>query len=202
MGRGSMEDNVSLKEYNNTIREMINHENEIRNQRTNWFLVIQGFLIAGLCQLQCNDTNIKIMISFIGIATSISFSHAAWRSERAVTFAIKCWEFQNKGKKKYPPVSLITEEILKAKDVESWEYKIRELMYKDKCCCILWFDKLRNRCDRLLPYSALPILFFLFWALYIYLIWHDQIFLKDMISEILCNIHSYLLSCKSYICVW
>ena len=31
----------SVENYNNTIREMIKHENEIRNQRTNWFLVIQ-----------------------------------------------------------------------------------------------------------------------------------------------------------------
>ena len=29
-----------VEKYNNTIREMIKHENEIRNQRTNLFLVI------------------------------------------------------------------------------------------------------------------------------------------------------------------
>ena len=169
---------VSLKEYNNTIREMINHENEIRNQRTNWFLVIQGFLIAGLCQLQCDETNFKIMISFIGIAASISFFHAAWRSERAVTFAIKCWEYKYRGteKDKYPPISLITKEILKAKNKKSWEYMIQKRMYKDKCYCTFLLDKLRNRCDiLLLPYAVLPILFFFFWFVYIYFICHNQI---------------------------
>lgn len=49
MNSKNTNDQVSLKEYNNTIREMIKHEDEVRNQRTNWFLIIQGFLIAGLC---------------------------------------------------------------------------------------------------------------------------------------------------------
>lgn len=188
MSCNNSNDIVSLKEYNNTIREMINHENEIRNQRTNWFLVIQGFLIAGLCQLQCPNSNLEVMIIFIGIAASISFFHASWRSERAVTFAIKCWENQEGKKEKCPPVSLITIEILKAKKSKSWEYRIQKLMYKDRCCCALWMDKLRNRCDILLPYAALPILFLLFWGVYIYSICHP-IELKDKICEFLCNIH-------------
>jgi len=119
MSRKSTDECVSMKEYNNTIREMINHENEIRNQRTNWFLVIQGFLIAGICQLKCDDSNIQIMISIIGIFTSLSFCHAAWRSMLAVTYAINCWEYKTKATDKYPPVSLITKEILNLAPIAS-----------------------------------------------------------------------------------
>ena len=187
MSRKSTDECVSMKEYNNTIREMINHENEIRNQRTNWFLVIQGFLIAGICQLKCDDSNIQIMISIIGIFTSLSFCHAAWRSMLAVTYAINCWEYKIKATDKYPPVSLITKEILKAENEKSWEYKIQKRMYKDKCCCTFWLDKLRNECDILLPYAALPILFFLFWIVYIYSICQNQISLKEKICEFICN---------------
>lgn len=36
-------DEEMQKSYHNVIRQMITNENEIRNQRTNWFLVIQCF---------------------------------------------------------------------------------------------------------------------------------------------------------------
>ena len=48
------ENNIKNENYTETIRQMIKHEDEVRNQRTNWFLVIQGFLIAGICQLENN----------------------------------------------------------------------------------------------------------------------------------------------------
>lgn len=44
------------KSYHNIIRQMITNENEIRNQRTNWFLVIQVFLVAGCCELYANKS--------------------------------------------------------------------------------------------------------------------------------------------------
>lgn len=38
-------DKKEIKEYNDFIRRMLEHEDMIRSQRTNWFLVIQGLLI-------------------------------------------------------------------------------------------------------------------------------------------------------------
>ena len=161
-----------VEKYNNTIREMIKHENEIRNQRTNWFLVIQGFLIAGICQLECKNPVLQLFIAVIGAATSVSFWHAAWRSTLAMDFALACWKkfLGNEDASKYPPVSLITKEILKVDNSTgnnpSWEAAIQKLMYSEKRCK-LCRDKIRNRFDRILPYRVLPVLFFVFWILFI-----------------------------------
>lgn len=119
-------DDFTPKDYNIIIREMIKSETEIRSQRTNWFLVIQGFLIAGVCQFS-KITLFHGLIILVGIVTSLSFCYAAWRSTLAVKLALTCWKEYTKGKdySKYPPVSLITSEILKAeysdKNELSWE---------------------------------------------------------------------------------
>ena len=54
-------DEEMQKSYHNIIRQMITNENEIRNQRTNWFLVIQGFLVAGGCECML----IKVMMKYL-----------------------------------------------------------------------------------------------------------------------------------------
>ena len=166
-----MEDSeISISEYRNIIREMIKNENEIRNQRTNWFLVIQGFFVAAICQKGIMDCNLCYLIAGIGSITSISFSHAAWRSELAVSFALACWKerFDDNQRMQLPPVSLIVKDILEVKEqpkIENcdWKVKIQQLMYPPKNTNVNCCDRFRNKCDWMLPYRALPILFFLFW---------------------------------------
>ena len=170
---------VSLKEYNNTIREMINHENEIRNQRTNWFLVIQGFLIAGLCTL-CEKGNygiLSLLISLLGLTVSISFGYVAWRSTKAVTMAIACWKLflEEKDEKlsDYPPINLITREIISQKisvddtkiGTAEFNKKIFDKMYEDQT---YWIDKKINGLEFLLPYRFLPFVFFLLWIIILF----------------------------------
>lgn len=41
-------DKKEIKEYNDSIRRMLEHEDGVRSQRTNWFLVIQGLLINAI----------------------------------------------------------------------------------------------------------------------------------------------------------
>lgn len=153
--------------YNAIIREMIKNENEIRNQRTNWFLVIQGFLITGICQMD-NNSNLHDYIVLIGIVTSLSFLYAAWRSTLAVSFAFACWKkrMKDKCKKKIPPISLITKEILETEypisETNSWEASILKIMYPKNNKELRW-DKFWNNWDWIMPYRILPILFFLFW---------------------------------------
>lgn len=120
----------SVEKYNNTIREMIKHENEIRNQRTNLFLVIQGFLIAGICQLP-DGSYLHLLIAMVGYVSSIAFKHAVWRSTLAVSYALACWENHvGVHRMKLPPVSLITKEILDAGKLPSisntWQMAIWE----------------------------------------------------------------------------
>lgn len=180
----NMVEKEDVCEYRKTIREMIKHENEIRNQRTNWFLVIQGFLIAGICKLSC-DSYLHFLIAIVGIVSSIAFRHAAWRSTLAVSFALACWENRVSAnlRTKLPPVSLITKEILDAekspKNDNSWEMKIQKLMYRDKTEDELRSDKRWNKRDYLLPYRSLPVLFLIFWSLYLIFNYKIILQLKD-----------------------
>lgn len=169
------------RSYHNVIRQMIKDENEIRNQRTNWFLVIQGFLVAGCCELYANRSLDEIfimlvLISIIGIITSCSFLHAAWRSEKAIEMALACWNiFLEKNcftTRVFPPVILLTEGIIRNggfvnpddNENKKYEKEIFRKMYDnntDKSCK----DNKYNKRDYIMPFKAIPKLFLYFWTL-------------------------------------
>lgn len=171
-------DYCNMEDYHNIIRQMIKNEDEVRNQRTNWFLIIQGFLIAGLCSL-CEKSDpglLSLLISCIGLLVSFSFMYAAWRSTKAVTMAIVCWKLFLKDNKKvlcdYPPINLITKEIISHKtDIDDddigaseWNKKIFNRMYKGQ---ISYIDKKINGLEFLLPYRFLPVVFMVLWIVII-----------------------------------
>lgn len=180
-------DEEMQKSYHNIIRQMITNENEIRNQRTNWFLVIQGFLVAGCCELYANKCLCQIcylilIISVIGIVTSLSFWHAAWRSEKAIEMVLACWDIfirdNNRRIKEFPPVIALTKSIIqryKFSNEKLTENDNREIEifhqiycvgknYKKKKRKICW-DSKRNNLDCMLPFKAMPIVFFLAWII-------------------------------------
>lgn len=173
-------DEEMQKSYHNVIRQMITNENEIRNQRTNWFLVIQGFLVAGGCELYANKGFDEIFIllfaiSIIGIIASCSFLHAAWRSEKSIEMALACWNiFLEKCGltiQDFPPVILLTERIIRnggftnQNDDENIKYekKIFRKMYEnnDGRSCK---DSKSNKWDCIMPFKAIPKLFLYFWV--------------------------------------
>lgn len=170
-----------VNEYHKIIREMIKNENELRNSRNNWFMAIQGLLINASIALVIQDKIILprnsiyiilIVITALGLITSISFLHAVWRSKRSITMALKCWDLFliSNGKKiqDYPPIALITSGIIKneTKDntigVMDWENNLNKMMYGDddclKCC-----DKKRNKLDFLMPFQLNPLIFIGLW---------------------------------------
>lgn len=169
-------------DYHRIIREMIKNEDEVRNSRNNWFITIQGLLVNAVINslvhqkdlmLSINATYvILISIVSLGFITSVSFLHAAWRSERSIKMALACWDLfliENTQKiQDFPPISLITKGIIDrgAKDniigAMDWEKKVSKMMYKDddclKCC-----DKRRNKLDFLMPFQCMPIIFVILW---------------------------------------
>lgn len=178
-------DFCTMDNYHNIIRQMIKNEDEVRNQRTNWFLIIQGFLIAGLCSL-CEKDNIgvlSLLISLLGLSVSVSFGYAAWRSTKAVTMAIACWklylEKHGKTLSEYPPINLITKEIISHKvDVADthigsaeWNKQIYDKMYEGKSS---YMDRKINGLEFLLPYRFLPVVFFAFWVILIIALCHYE----------------------------
>lgn len=173
-------DEEMQKSYHNVIRQMITSENEIRNQRTNWFLVIQGFLVAGCCELYANKSLDEIffilfIISTIGIITSCSFLHAAWRSEKSIEMALACWDiFLEKyglTTRNFPPVILLTERIIRNGGFQNpdddenikYEKKIFRKIYEQnngKSCK----DGKYNKRDYIMPFKAIPKLFLFLWS--------------------------------------
>lgn len=188
-------DEEMQRSYHNVIRQMIKDENEIRNQRTNWFLVIQGFLIAGFCELYANKCLkeifiLLIMISIIGFITSCSFLYAAWRSEKAIKMLLAVWDIfigeADKRYKDYPPVIALTSGIInkykddknkKFTDNDKRELEIYYLMYYKKTNIKRKWDSFLNKLDFLLPFMSIPVVFIIAWIAVIFIVF---IVLKDL----------------------
>lgn len=171
--------------YHNIIRQMIKDENEIRNQRTNWFLVIQGFLIAGYCELLSKQPNnidcFMLGIIVIGVAASIAFRYAAWRSQKATDMALTCWDtfLETYGfkVKQFPPICLFTNGVIKLESKNNdnigcyeWNNMLHDKMYPKNRGCRLCWDSKWNKMDFLMPFKSIPTIFLLFWlfALFLY----------------------------------
>lgn len=150
-------DKKEIKEYNDSIRRMLEHEDGVRSQRTNWFLVIQGLLInAILMVLKIEDFKFRaIAISLllvIGTLVSLSFLYAAYLSSKASSRGKEFWvNMLNENRaniEDFPPICLL------AKD------KFKEKKY------------IKDPKDKLLPCMFLPFFFsileggLLIWTLY------------------------------------
>lgn len=110
-------DKKEIKEYNDSIRKMLEHEDMIRSQRTNWFLVIQGLLInAILIVLEVEDVKFRAiavsLLLIIGTLVSLSFLYAAYLSSKASSEGKKIWIYilnKNGGNiDDFPPICLLT----------------------------------------------------------------------------------------------
>lgn len=54
------------------IRALIHDENEMTNHRMNWFLILQGFLFAGIAFAWDKNVGLCLVFSFVGIFSSLS----------------------------------------------------------------------------------------------------------------------------------
>lgn len=179
-----------LKEYNNEIRRMLQHEDNIRNQRTSWFLVLQGLLINGILLVLTNkDFDSKSIIItillLIGTIISFSFLHAARLSYEAYCEGKQYWQDiikKNPETNNYPPVCLLEEKSFAQETKKDIDQEIQK--------------KLKTI---FLPYIFLPLFFtfgeaiFLFYMfpsfgsililliLYIYILLYKIRFLEDCI---------------------
>lgn len=184
-----------LRHLDEAIRHSMEVECNIRNTRTNWFLVFQAALGGGLIQLLLSNTTCYskmsgiTILSFIGIAISFSFIHAAWRSDRAISMLFAYWDqirCENGMKvSDYYPISPINEHIISSyysrsygDDFETsvWEHKLAQRMDLEKHRN--WY-KFVNKFDCLMPYKFLPKVFFVCWIIVLILIWK---FSDDVLS--------------------
>lgn len=178
--------------YHKIIREMIKNENELRNSRSNWYIVIQSFLFTGVCKIcseysfssintPCDDAkNCLLLIGvLIGLVTFISFLFVAWRSEKAIAMAMSAWDlFLAENKffvKKYPPVCLMTDSIIGEKNppidnigIKEWIENMNVQMYPKGKECEKCKDKIINKFELLMPFKFIPVVFIIVWSLIFY----------------------------------
>lgn len=183
-----------LRHLDEAIRHSMEVECNIRNTRTNWFLVFQAALGGGLIQLLLSNATYyckmggSTMLSFIGIVISISFIHAAWRSDRAVSMLFAYWDQvrseNGMNVADYYPISPINEHIISSYyshtyeedfDTSVWEHKLAQRMNLKKH---RKWNKFMNKCDCLMPYKFLPKMFFVCWIILLVLVW---IFREDVL---------------------
>lgn len=112
-------DERDIKEYNKIIRSMLQHEDNIRNQRTTWFLVIQGLLANAIIMiyiekdLNCQMEIISLLL-FLASIVSFSFLYVAKKSARASNYGEEYWkdilDREKKNNEDYPPICLLAKE--------------------------------------------------------------------------------------------
>ena len=173
-----------LKHLDEAIRHSLEEECNIRNTRTNWFLVFQAALGNGVIELLLSNVGLGcrlggiVVLSLIGFVISISFAFAAWRSEKAISMLFTYWdqircENGMKIADNYP-VSPINDHIISnyfahsyEEDFETsiWEHKLAHRMNLKK------WDKIMNKHDEFMPYKFLPRMFLLCWIIIPILAW-------------------------------
>lgn len=192
-----------LRHLDEAIRHSMEIECNIRNTRTNWFLVFQAALGGGLIQLLlsnatyfCKLGGITLM-SLIGIAISVSFIFAAWRSDMAIKMLFAYWDqirFENGMRiEDCYPVSPINDHIISiyyshsyGEDFETsvWEHKLAQRMDLKKHR--IW-NRFMNKCDCLMPYKFLPWVFFVCWIIVLAIVWKfsEEVLFVDNIGNYL-----------------
>lgn len=177
-----------LRHLDEAIRHSMEVECDIRNTRTNWFLVFQAALGGGFIQLLLSNATYYCklggitMLSIIGIAISASFIHAAWRSDRAISMLFAYWDQirseNGMNVADYYPISPINEHIISSyyshsyeEDFETsvWEHRLAQRMN-------LRIHRRRNmfmnKHDWLMPYKILPWTFFVCWIIVLVVVWN------------------------------
>lgn len=159
--------------YHNIIRELIKHEDAVRNSRNNWFFAIQGLLVNAYIITLTHQEELKVylviclVLAIIGLVTSFSFLYAVWRSEKSISMALACWNSflikNGKTIQDYPPIALITSGIIGMQSQDNlfgavdWERDLNKMMNLKR------IDKGLNKIDCFMPFKVLPIIFTVLW---------------------------------------
>lgn len=180
--------------YNQIIRELIAHENRVRDDRNKWQYAIYAFMLGGYVtvfvakNIIVYNYIICLIISIMGLLISLSFIYAAWRSSLAISMALNCWNLALERNRARiidcPPVCLITKNIIEQRRVSPDEDIIganewNEIMYErllgERDELVTCITRELNKADFLMPYKMCPANFNILW-LFIFIISLAQIF--------------------------
>lgn len=78
-------------DFADRIRQMIQHETELVNQRMTWFLTSQGIFFAALGVVWGEDLRLTLAIVVVGLVASVSTQVSVQAAIRAVQGLEQCW---------------------------------------------------------------------------------------------------------------
>ena len=151
---------MNYPDFDKVTRQLIEKETEIVNQRTNWSLVLQSFLLTAYWYVSKSSIMRKEwylgIIIIVGMVYSMSTIYSIWSNERAIASILFNWEnfLKSRGEKleDYPPVWAGSEKsINNTHGVESPCKRCR-------------YEKIMFRCGFLSMYKLQPRLFLFVWV--------------------------------------
>ncbi len=111
----------STEKDRDTIREMIWHEDSLRDQRLGWFLTLNGLLFAGLgfAWTAHNALHLVVVFAVLGVVVGLTTWVGMTINNRAIR-QLKCWAKQHTEGSEHdlPPVAGIGSE-----ELDTWQEK-------------------------------------------------------------------------------
>jgi hypothetical protein len=106
--RAAPDKRAEIQAYNNIIRSMIEHENSLINNRLNWFILLEGLLLAGLSGLAETFRTLAVVLAIVGIVVSVSFAIEIAVAGMAIGNLLSLWsgrlETEGVRWQEFPPV--------------------------------------------------------------------------------------------------
>ena len=151
---------MNSQDFDKTIRQLIEKETEIVNQRTNWSLALQSVLLTAFWYVSKSEQPYKdaylCVIISVGIIYSLSTIYSIWTNERAIAFILSKWDeyikCQNESTENYPPV------WAGSKNAINNTYGVKSERTRH------FYEKIMYKCGFMSMYSVQPRLFLLVWV--------------------------------------
>ena len=150
---------MNSPDFDKTIRQLIEKETEIVNQRTNWCMALQTVLLTAFWYVSESDEPHKdpylLVIISVGIIYSLSTIYSIWSNERAIAFILSKWNdyihIRNEEYDDFPPGWAGSKEAIN--NTFGLDNGLKKKIYK----------KIMFKCGFMSMYSLQPILFLLVW---------------------------------------
>lgn len=144
-----MSEQVAVKphEYASTIRQMIQHENDLTSQRLGWMSTLNGLLFTalGLVWNKSNSVLLVVILCCLGLVVCLSSLVALRAADHARQYLHRLWLKKGIERHLVPPVI-------------AWSRKRIPLHETRRARLIQWLR------PKLMPWNALPYAFMVAWV--------------------------------------
>lgn len=83
---------MNPQEYRDAIRQMLNHENELVNNRYTWMLATQSLFFAALGVFWHRDLTVELVICAVGLCSTGSVFYSLYLANISIWNLVRDWE--------------------------------------------------------------------------------------------------------------